>query len=90
MRTSCAQFKIIEKMHVPVKKSEKMSGIKRLNTFTKENHIVIDDMELENPGDGNGEKVAAVITLRLPTKNTHIDLLERISAIEGVNYVEEI
>ena len=33
MRTSCAQFKIIEKMHVPVKKSEKMSGIKCLKTI---------------------------------------------------------
>ena len=67
-----------------------MSVIRRLSAYAKENQIVVDDVEIESPDPTRTSKVAAVITLRLPTKCVHTELIEKISDIEGIIYVEEI
>jgi hypothetical protein len=35
-------------------------------------------------------KMAAVVTLRLPSKENHLEFLEKVSSLEGVMFVEEI
>jgi putative Mg2+ transporter-C (MgtC) family protein len=69
---------------------KKMSAIRRLSAFAKENQIAVDDVEIESPDPTKASKVAAVITLRLPTKSVHSELIEKIGDIEGIIYVEEI
>lgn len=69
---------------------ERMSVIRQLNIFVRERHIVLDDIELETTEFSASTGVAAVISLRLPSKNVHTDLIEQICTLEGVNYVEEI
>ncbi len=69
---------------------EKMSAIRRITAFTKEHNIVIDDIEAESSEHARTSKAAAIITLRLPAKALHGELVEQVSAIEGVIYVEEI
>lgn len=69
---------------------QRMDVIRRLNTFAKENQIVIDDVEIEKTDLSEVTKVSLVITLRLPGKMNHTELIEQISALEGVIHVEEI
>lgn len=69
---------------------KEMEVIRRLNLYAKENQIVVDDVEIETPESSEAVKVAAVITLRLPAKFKHIEVIEQISALEGVIYAEEI
>lgn len=69
---------------------KKMSVIRRLTIFAKENQIVIEDVELETSDHIRSSKAAAVVTLRLPEKNAHTELIEKIGMVEGVLYVEEI
>lgn len=69
---------------------EKMTAIKRITTYAKEHNIVIDDIETEMSEHSRTTKSAAIITLRLPIKVLHGELVEQISAIEGVIYAEEI
>ena len=69
---------------------KQMEVIRHLNAFTKEHQIIIDDVEMETPDAVQKNKIAVVFTLRLPTKSNHTELVEQISALEGVIYAEEI
>ena len=69
---------------------EKMSVIKKLVNFARENQISIDDVEVEHPDEAIVSKVAAVLTVKLPTKGDHEALVEKIAAIDGVIFVEEL
>ena len=55
---------------------QRMDVIRRLNTFAKENQIVIDDVEIEKIDLSEVTKVSLVITLRLPGKMNHTELIE--------------
>lgn len=68
----------------------KMSIIRNLVAYARENDIKVDDIEVEQPNDGMGAKMAAVVTLRLPHKESHLEFVEKVSALEGVIFVEEI
>lgn len=69
---------------------KKMSAIRRLSAFAKDKQIVLDDVEIESSNPTSASKVAAVVTLRLPTKCVHSELIEKIGDIEGIIFVEEI
>ena len=69
---------------------KKMSVVRRLNSFAKEKQIIIDDIEVETSDNAKMSRMAAVISLRLPAKSSHTDLIEQINDLEGVMYVEEI
>lgn len=68
----------------------KMSIIRNLVAYARENDIKVDDIEVEQPNDSMGAKMAAVVTLRLPHKESHLEFVEKVSALEGVIFVEEI
>lgn len=69
---------------------KKISAIRRLNAFARENQIIIDDVEFETPDPTKTSKSAAVISIRLPAKTPHAELIERIMEVEGILYAEEI
>lgn len=68
----------------------KMEIIRHMNAFIKERQIIVDDVEIERPDSTEVGKISAVVSLRLPTKIIHTELIEQVSALEGVIYVEEI
>lgn len=69
---------------------QQMDVIRRLNAFMKEKQVIVDEMETEKTDSSENIKLAVVITLRLPVKMSHLELIEQISALEGVIYVEEL
>ena len=69
---------------------QKMEVIRLLNAYAKKNQVTVDDVEIEKTDSSEATKVAAIISLRLPAKTIHTELIEKISALEGVIYVEEI
>ena len=68
----------------------KMSVMRSLIGFARENEIKVEDVEIEQPNNMMEAKMAAVVTLRLPNKENHLEFLEKISSLEGVMFVEEI
>ena len=68
----------------------KMSVMRKLVGFARENDIKVEDVEIEQPNNMMEAKMAAVVTLRLPSKENHLEFLEKVSSLEGVMFVEEI
>ena len=68
----------------------KMSVMRKLVGFARENDIKVEDVEIEQPNNMMEAKMAAVVTLRLPNKENHLEFLEKVSSLEGVMFVEEI
>ncbi len=61
-----------------------------LRIYARENNIKVEDVEVEQSSNTMGAKMAAIITLRLPHKESHLEFMEKLSALEGVMFVEEI
>ena len=68
----------------------KMSVMRKLVGFARENDIKVEDVEIEQPNNMMEAKMAAVVTLSLPSKENHLEFLEKVSSLEGVMFVEEI
>ena len=68
----------------------KMSVIRSLVAYARANNIKVEDVEVEQPNNTMGAKMAAVITLRLPTKENHLEFMEKVSSLEDVSVIEEI
>ena len=68
----------------------KMSVMRKLVDFARENDIKVEDVEIEQPNNMMEAKMVAVVTLRLPNKENHLEFLEKVSSLEGVMFVEEI
>lgn len=68
----------------------KMSVMRRLVGFARENDIKVEDVEVEQPNNMMEAKMAAVVTLRLPNKENHFEFMEKVSSLEGIIFVEEI
>ena len=67
-----------------------ISAIHRITDFAKEQKIEIKDIELEKQKYKESSRMSAVISLRLLVKGAHAQLVDRIAALEGVIFVEEI
>lgn len=69
---------------------QKMSTIRDMATFAREHQMRVEDVEMESSGQMLADKMAAVVTMRLYAKKTHVELIEQLSMLEGIEYVEEI
>lgn len=69
---------------------KKLSAIRRLNAYAREHQIIVDDVEFETPDPTKTSKCAAVVSIRLPAKSSHAELIEKIMEVEGILYVEEL
>jgi len=52
--------------------------------------ITIDSIEIIKPSYGNASTIAAILTLRLRQKRVRLDIVAKISEIDGVEFAEEI
>jgi putative Mg2+ transporter-C (MgtC) family protein len=69
---------------------DKISSLRYLLAFAKENNIELMDIETEHGGKAESSETAVVVTLKLPNKAMHAELVTKISAVTGVAYAEEI
>lgn len=67
-----------------------ISAIHRINEFAKERKITVADIEMEMQKYKNSSRMAAVVTLRLPAKGLHTELVDKIAALEGIIFAEEV
>lgn len=68
----------------------KMKALHRLNAFFREQQITVEDLEFEKPDPSNAAQCAAVVSIRLPAKIPHAELIEKVLEVEGILYVEEL
>ncbi len=69
---------------------KKMSAIRRIIAYAKENHISVDDVEVETADPAKANMVSAIISLRLHIKASHAQLIEQLESLEGVLSIEEL
>ncbi len=73
-----------------------MSDVGQFIRFAKEHDIKVRDVELSRSkalsdyGVSGETRHALTLTLQLPKRCTHIEIIELISTVEGIMYVEEI
>ena len=56
----------------------------------RQNELHIDSMEMVKPTIDTSATAAAIMTLRLKKRRLKLDVIDKINAIEGVEFVEEI
>lgn len=69
---------------------DKISSLRYLLAFAKENNMELVDVETEHGGKAQSGETAVVITLKMPNKEMHSKLVTKLSAVTGVAYAEEI
>ena len=74
-------------LYVEFEKIENLGEI--INTF-KEMNIQIFDVDIQREKQSNGVTVGAVISSRLPKKETHSNVMSKISKFDFVTVVDEI
>lgn len=73
-----------------------MSDVGHFMKFAKEQELKVSEVELtrskafSNYGVSNDTSLALTLTLQLPKRCTHIEIIELLSTVEGVKYVEVI
>lgn len=60
-----------------------ISAVHRVTNFAKERKIVVSDIEMES-------QKSAVITMHLQTRERHTELIDKIAALEGIIFAEEV
>lgn len=71
---------------------DRMISLKFLTVALREENIRLLEFETENAEHDyvDGKGFSAIITLRLPSKKIHLQLMEIINSVEGVVYAEEL
>lgn len=69
---------------------KKMSVVRRVTAFVKENNMDVLGVEVGSPESGKLGRVVAIITLKLCKKTSHAEIQKMIEELEGVIYVENI
>lgn len=69
---------------------DQMADVGLFIRFTKEQGFRISDLELTRANGVEDSGTAILCTLRLPKKKPHAEILQMLSAVERVRYVEEL
>ena len=69
---------------------EKMVALKHLLAVLKENEIRMMEFETEATTGERDAAMAAVITIRIPSKSVHAKLPSLLYSVDGITYVEEL
>lgn len=78
------------KMLILYVEADKMSSIRRTIKYAREHDIEVESVEIEKPDNTMVGKTAAVMTWVMPAKSAHADLIDQISALDGIRFVEEL
>jgi putative Mg2+ transporter-C (MgtC) family protein len=68
----------------------KMIALTSILDGMRKNEVQIDSIEMVRPPVDTNMTAAAIMTLRLKKKSVKLDVITKINAIEGVEFVEEI
>jgi putative Mg2+ transporter-C (MgtC) family protein len=68
----------------------KSASISNVLENMKQNEFSIDSIEIVKPSYDSNASAAAIITLRLRQKKIRLEVIAKLNAIEGVEFVEEI
>ena len=69
---------------------DKMVALKNLLAVLKKNNIRLTEFETESTSSEREATLAAVVTLRIPSRKIHTQLPEIIYGAEGIAYMEEL
>lgn len=69
---------------------DKMVALKNLLAVLKNNNIRLTEFETESTSSEQEAALAAVVTLRIPSRKIHTQLPEIIYSAEGIAYMEEL
>ncbi len=69
---------------------ERANDIRAVLKKLKECNITISDLDIKRIGETNDLGPAVLATLHLQKKQSHTDILDMLSALEGVLYIEEL
>lgn len=69
---------------------DKMVALKNLLAVLKQNNIRLTEFETESTNGDRDAALAAVVTLRIPSRKIHTQLSEIIYGAEGIAYMEEL
>lgn len=69
---------------------DKMVALKNLLAVLKKNNIRLTEFETESTSSERDAALAAVVTLRIPSRKIHTQLPEIIYGAEGIAYMEEL
>lgn len=69
---------------------DKMVALKNLLAVLKQNNIRLTEFETESTNGDRDTALAAVVTLRIPSRKIHTQLSEIIYGAEGIAYMEEL
>ena len=58
--------------------------------FAKDQEMRVSDLEMTRSTDVNDATVAILVTLHLPKKTSHAEIIQMLSGAKGVRYVEEV
>lgn len=67
-----------------------LSGLGEFMKFAKENEFKISDLEVNRNKAINETAVGVLVTIRSLKKLTHIEVIETLSKVDGVTYIEEL
>ncbi len=69
---------------------EKLAYVGQFIEFLKERDIKVSDMEISRSNALNEAGTAALMTIKLPKKQSHAAILGTLNCADGVNYMEEV
>ena len=69
---------------------ESIQNIGSIVSGIKASGIILYDLELDKDSDSRRERPSALISMRLPRKNDHTEVLAWMSTLEGVTSIDEI
>ncbi len=81
-----AKSRVME-IYVELKESGKLSD---LLCYLSNHNIKITYIDLVKGRDLTGKGLAAIITMRLPSRSDHLDVLQHLNKIDEIGYVEEV
>lgn len=69
---------------------KQLSDVGNFVQFAKGEEMRVSDLEMTRSSDVNEATVAILVTLHLPKKMSHVEIIQTLSGAQGVRYVEEV
>ncbi len=68
----------------------RMSVLRNIRSYIRDNHMELIDMEIEKAGNTGETGIAVLLSIKLPNKGMHEEIITIVGVMEGVTFVEEI
>lgn len=68
----------------------KLSVLKSLLAYIRDNDMELIDMEMDKATSACESGVAVILSIKLPSKDMHQEIVSRLNSVDGVDFAEEI